>query len=382
MRVNIRKFLWIIAIALLLLVTAGGYTSFSLYSQYAAIDEYKIPQRSEAYEVEAGSNAKMVAVDLVGEEFPHLLLRIWVQAHGDLTAIQKGSYAIDGSKNLADTLKDMVEGNVVEKIYPTWLVVEGDNVLDVLNRLKKIKDVEKDSLRSLNNVKSFIVDSLKDPFLIEAVGGPHDTLEGLLMPATYPVFDHMPTSFVVSRALKDMAMFMLREWKNRDLSISLKNPYEALIMASIIERETLLDSERPKVAAVFYNRIKKGMRLQTDPTVMYGIAPNFKGRLTKSMLNVDTAYNTYTRAGLPPSPISMPSRESILAALHPENIKALYFVARNISPADGHVFSNSLKEHNSAVAEYRKKVKAYRQKNSKEKDSKDSEQKSDKKDKS
>ena len=134
-----------------------------------------------------------------------------------------------------------------------------------------------------------------------------------------------------------------------------------MILASIIERESSIGAERNKIAAVFYNRLKRGMMLQTDPAVMYGVSPDFKGPLTRSQLRKDTPYNTYTRAGLTPTPISMPGAESIQAALHPEKSDALYFVAKSHDPKDGHIFSNSLQEHNKAVSQYRKKVKEYRE---------------------
>ena len=153
---------------------------------------------------------------------------------------------------------------------------------------------------------------------------------------------------------------MAAQWPDRDQSAWVKTPYEALIIASIIERETLVDDERPYVAAVFYNRLKKNMRLQTDPTVMYGISPDFSGRLSREQLRKDTPYNTYTRGGLPPTPIAMPSKASIEAALHPADSKALYFVAADVSPTKGHVFTNSLDDHNKAVAQYRRKVREYK----------------------
>ena len=140
----------------------------------------------------------------------------------------------------------------------------------------------------------------------------------------------------------------------------IKTPYEALILASLIEKETLIDEERTLISSAFYNRLKIGMRLQTDPSVMYGVSKTFKGKLTKSHLKKDTPYNTYTRAGLPPTPICMPRESSIYAALHPENSSYLYFVAKTESPKDGHAFTSSLDEHNKAVAAYRKRIKDYK----------------------
>jgi len=140
-----------------------------------------------------------------------------------------------------------------------------------------------------------------------------------------------------------------KEWKNRKLSKYIKSPYEALILASIIEKETGVASERPEISGVFHNRLKKGMRLQTDPTVIYGMGEQYRGNIKRIHLRTDTPYNTYTRYGLPPTPIAMPSEAAIHAALNPKKTTAFYFVGKG----DGsHYFSETYAEHNRAVAKY------------------------------
>ncbi len=171
-----------------------------------------------------------------------------------------------------------------------------------------------------------------------------------------------PDTFYFDRGTKDVALLKLSynmmqkklesAWADRESSLPYKNSYEALIMASIIEKETGKASERPIISGVFINRLRMGMRLQTDPTVIYGMGDKFKGNIRRKDLRKDTIYNTYTRYGLPPTPIAMPGMASIEAALHPAKTKALYFVGKG----DGsHQFSNSLVEHNRAVAKYQLK---------------------------
>ncbi|MEN8763662.1 MAG: endolytic transglycosylase MltG, partial [Thiogranum sp.] len=154
------------------------------------------------------------------------------------------------------------------------------------------------------------------------------------------------------RAYLDMESFLQRSWQDRDGDLPLKSPYEALILASIVEKETGIAEERARIAGVFVRRLKKGMKLQTDPTVIYGMGDSYKGDIRFRDLRKDTPYNTYTRSGLPPTPIAMPGEDAILAALHPAAGKALYFVA----VGDGsHYFSSTLKEHNRAVDRYQRK---------------------------
>lgn len=177
-------------------------------------------------------------------------------------------------------------------------------------------------------------------------------LEGLFMPDTYLFAQGSGELAVLRQAHQLLLQTLQSEWEKRAPNLPLKTPYEALILASIIEKETGTKSDRPMIAAVFINRLKIGMRLQTDPTVIYGLGEQFDGNLRKKDLEADTRYNTYTRSGLPPTPIALPSRESIFAALHPAQSNALYFVARGDGSSH---FSQTLSEHNSAVKRYQLK---------------------------
>lgn len=182
-----------------------------------------------------------------------------------------------------------------------------------------------------------------------AVAGKTQHPEGLFFPDTF-YFDRGTDDLVLlKRSYEIMQTKLQAAWNKRASGLPYKNSYEALIMASIVEKETGQASERPMIAGVFINRLRIGMRLQTDPTVIYGMGDKYDGNIRRKDLETDTIYNTYTRDGLPPTPIAMPGAASIEAALHPEATKALYFVGKG----DGtHAFSNSLAEHNRAVAKY------------------------------
>jgi len=188
--------------------------------------------------------------------------------------------------------------------------------------------------------------------VMTALGHPDMNPEGRFLPETY-YFPRGTTDVdFLRRAYADMQAFLQQVWAQRDDGLPLKSPYEALTLASIVEKETGVAAERPQIAGVFVRRLKKGMKLQTDPTVIYGMGDRYDGDIRFRDLRTDTAYNTYTRFGLPPTPIAMPGKDAILAVLHPADGKALYFVSRG----DGsHHFSSTLEEHNRAVDRYQRK---------------------------
>lgn len=190
---------------------------------------------------------------------------------------------------------------------------------------------------------------LSDREVLRLIGATEQEAEGLFFPDTYYFSKGMSDVSILKRAYHNMQEHLSKSWQDRDAALPYKNAYEALIMASIIEKETGKSSERPLIAAVFINRLQQGMKLQTDPTVIYGLGVNFDGNLRKIDLITDTPYNTYTRAGMPPTPIALPGLESIQAALHPAKSSALYFVAKGQGT---HQFSDSLEEHNRAVSRY------------------------------
>ncbi|MBR6026151.1 MAG: endolytic transglycosylase MltG [Neisseriaceae bacterium] len=176
-------------------------------------------------------------------------------------------------------------------------------------------------------------------------------LEGLLFPDTYIESSNLDEIEIYRIAYKKMQKTLNKVWENRDTGLPYQNPYELLIMASIIEKETSLPEDRNKVSAVFVNRLKINMRLQTDPTVIYGMGDKYQGKIHKEDLQRDTPYNTYTRHGLPPTPICAPSQASLEAAAHPADVTYIYFVAKQDGSKESY-FSNTLQEHNEAVQRY------------------------------
>lgn len=193
------------------------------------------------------------------------------------------------------------------------------------------------------------LDGVDDAELLKRLGSQYPSPEGLFMPDTY-VFVPGTTDFdILRQAYRAQQDFLQEQWEQRSAGLPLATPYEALILASIVEKETGRTEERARVAGVFTNRLQRGMLLQTDPTVIYGMGEKYDGRIRKRDLQTDTPWNTYTRAGLPPTPIASPGRASILAALHPESHAYFYFVARGDGSS---AFSANLREHNRAVSKY------------------------------
>ena len=336
------------------------------YFAYESIEKLKnseITGKTQVYELKKGATTKTVINDLLDNPWDRLVARVYLRFSNPVSSIQKGEYLVGPNKSFISVLKDMSEGNVIVKTYPTFTIVEGTNLSKIIKKAERFKNKLTDDkfFSSVSKEASFIREILKDnPNLLEFIGQDIASLEGLISPATYPLYEKEPFYSIFRQGIISQLKLLKSEWENRDESNNIKTPYEALILASLIEKETFLDEERTLIAAVFENRLSKGMRLQTDPAVMYGVSRDFSGTLKKSQLKADSPYNTYTRDGLPPTPICMPQAKSIRAALHPENTKALYFVAKGISPTEGHVFTNNLNDHNKAVFEYRKKVKNYK----------------------
>ena len=218
-------------------------------------------------------------------------------------------------------------------------LVEGWNFRQVRAALQKAERLKPDS------------QGLEPEKIMELLGLPGQAAEGRFYPDTYTYARGSSDLDLLKRALQAMDKQLARAWEQRQQSTLLRNPQEALILASIIEKETGRPGDRAMISGVFNNRIKLDMPLQTDPTVIYGIGPGFDGNLRRRDLQTDTPWNTYTRKGLPPTPIAMPGQAALLAAVQPASTAALYFVARGDGSS---AFSNSLEEHNQAVNKYQR----------------------------
>jgi UPF0755 protein len=290
------------------------------------------------FEIPAGSSfasvsRKLVAAELIAND---RWLRLYVRWHDKAGAIQAGDYLIEPGATPKSLLDQFTNG--VVRLY-AFTIVEGWNHREVLQ-----------ALHGTDTVKATMTDE-DWPELLESLGAEVIHPEGLFLPETYRFPRGTTDRALLAQAYGLMQTVLAEEWDERSDDAQVQSVYEALILASIVEKETARVDERPKIAGVFARRLDKRMRLQTDPTVIYGIGPAFDGNLTRKHLKTDTPYNTYTRHGLPPTPIAMPGRAAINAALNPEDGTELYFVATGLDDGS-HKFSTTKAEHDAAVAEY------------------------------
>ena len=260
--------------------------------------------------------------------------------------IQAGEYEVGPQLTPLTLLEKLARGQVIQHRFT---LVEGWTVHELRLALAEdpvlvqtLAGVSEDELLAHAGIDS----------RIEGASG-QVSPEGLFLPETYHFTRGTTDTQLLRRAHDALRKALEDAWDSRQAGLPLASPYEALVLAWIIEKETGLPEERGEVAGVFVRRLKLGMRMQTDPTVIYGLGPDFSGPLLRRHLDADTPHNTYPRAGLPPTPIALAGRASIKAALDPAPGDTLYFVARGTG---GHVFSRTLQEHNRAVAEYRRRM--------------------------
>ena len=329
----IRKLLLLLEGGVLL---AGLLVVFLAWQQHSALEQPLNLDEERLLEVPAGATPGGVLNRLQAEGVLHdaFWLRLYWRFNLRDQPLHSGEYRLTPELKVRDMLALWRRGEVVQ--YSLTLV-EGWSFRQVREALARESKLE------------LTLSELGDEQLMERLGQPGVNPEGRFFPDTYRFVRGMSDLDLLKQAYARLEMVLAEEWQARAEELPYKEPYDALIMASMIEKETGVSEERGAIAGVFIRRLRIGMRLQTDPTVIYGLGERYKGRLTRAHLREVTPYNTYQIDGMPPTPIALVGREAIHAALHPVAGKSLYFVARG----DGsHVFSNSLEAHNRAVREY------------------------------
>ncbi len=289
--------------------------------------------------IDPGSSLRGVSKQLAdaGVRFKPWQFTLLARLRGQASDIKAGSYEIEAGTTPLRLLLQLTRGDVSQA---ELALIEGWTFKQVRASLDQHPALRHDS------------HDLSEREILARIGASEPAAEGLFFPDTYLFSKNTSDLDLLRRSYRAMKSHMEREWDQREATVPYANSYEALIVASIIEKETGVAADRPMIAAVFANRLKSGMPLQTDPTVIYGLGAEFDGNLRKGDLTRDTAYNTYTRAGLPPTPIAMPGLASIQAALRPAGSEHLYFVARGDGSSE---FSRTLDEHNRAVTRYQKR---------------------------
>lgn len=327
---SIRKWLLLSLLAGILL---GGWLVFY------AISPLKLRPSSQEIEIQPKSGLKSIANQLVAQgvlKEPWRFILFAKLLHKE-SFLQAGSYTLNKNVSPYQLLLSLNNGKTTQGGVT---FIEGRTFAQMREKL------------SNNDAVKQTITGLSEAEILKFLGSKYSVAEGLFFPDTFYFDRNTADTVMLKRSYDAMQSKLAKAWATRDENLPYKNSYQALIMASIVEKETGKPSERPMIAGVFINRLRLGMRLQTDPTVIYGMGAKYNGNIRKKDLLKDTPYNTYTRDGLPPSPIAMPGAAAIDAALHPEQTKALYFVGKGDS---SHAFSDNLEAHNRAVVKYQLK---------------------------
>jgi UPF0755 protein len=325
----LRRFVALFVLALL--AVAAAYL-------WVARRPLPLPEEPFTFTVRSGATLRAVAHELTGAG---VLPADWTlvalaRIEGVDRTIKAGNYEVPRGTTLSGLLAKLTQGDVTQT---SFTIVEGWSLRELREALRADPDIAKT-----------VVD-LPDAELMRAIGASQTQAEGWFFPDTYFFVTGATDASLLARAHRTMRERLEAAWAVRASELPLSSAYEALVLASIVEKETGRTADRPLIASVLENRLRNGMRLQADPTVIYGMADRFDGNLTRRDLDNDTAYNTYVRDGLPPTPIALPSQASLDAVLHPPPTSYMYFVSRGDGSTE---FSASLPEHNRAVARYQK----------------------------
>ena len=322
-----------------LLLSLLAAVLLTVWLAYYAITPLKLRPNSQEIEIQAKSGLRSIANQLVKqgvlkEPWRFIFLAKLLKKESFL---QAGSYTLNKNISPYQLLLSLNHGKTTQGAVT---FIEGHTFAQMREKLGN------------NDAVKQTVTGLSESEVLKLMGSQYQVAEGLFFPDTFYFDRNSADTVMLKRSYDAMQNKLAKAWLTRDANLPYKNSYEALIMASIVEKETGKPSERAMIAGVFINRLRLGMRLQTDPTVIYGMGLQYKGNIRKKDLLYDTPYNTYTRDGLPPSPIAMPGAAAIDAVLHPSATKALYFVGKG----DGsHAFSDNLEAHNRAVVKYQLK---------------------------
>ncbi|HEX8010159.1 MAG TPA: endolytic transglycosylase MltG [Casimicrobiaceae bacterium] len=322
--------------AVLVLALIAGAAAYGWVTRKAL----PLPEQPYAFTVRSGTTLRAVAHELTAAG---VLPADWTlvalgRLEGVDRTIKAGNYELPAGTTLSGLLAKLTQGDATQT---SFTIVEGWSLRDL-----------REALRAQADVTQTVVD-LPDAELMRAIGASQTQAEGWFFPDTYFFVNGATDASLLKRAYRTMQQRLDAAWQARAPGLPLASPYEALVLASIVEKETGRAADRPLIASVLVNRLHRGMRLQADPTVIYGIGERFDGNLTQRDLDSDTVYNTYMRNGLPPTPIALPSQASLDAVLHPPATPYLYFVSRGDGSSE---FSTNLADHNRAVARYQKSV--------------------------
>lgn len=321
----------------LLLVSVTGLAAIGAYMEFEAYLDEPLPISSAVLlDVRPGSSMNQVSQQLaqqVSLTRPRLF-SLWARYHGYDTGLRAGEYELVAGMSPRTALAHLMSGRSVQ--YPVTFI-EGTTSRQALEVLWQSSKLE------------ITLQGRSDEEILAVLQSSFTSLEGALYPDTYFYTSGDSDLSILRRAAGRLNDVLAEEWESRAPDLPYTDPYEALIMASIIEKESGLNSEREQIAGVFVRRLQMGMRLQSDPTVIYGIGSSYDGNIRRVDLDTTTPYNTYRIDGLPPTPIALAGRDALHAALHPSNDTFLYFVARGDG---GHQFSNTLEEHNAAVRQF------------------------------
>ncbi|WP_448548691.1 endolytic transglycosylase MltG [Thalassotalea fusca] len=338
MQTNSKQIKLVFLSCLLLIVSMAGIL---LFLTHQVVREPVLVSQPKLFKISKGSSFNQISKQLVEQNIisERFWLRNYVRLYPTLAQIKAGTYQILPNHNVGEVLNMMNKGDE-HQFYITF--VEGTRLSDWLKIIAEHPNIQQK------------VESHHYADIARAIGIENLHPEGMFFPDTYAFTDNTTDIAILKRAYQRMNQELTKVWQQRELGLPLNSDYEALILASIIEKESADKSEYRRISSVFINRLNKKMRLQTDPTVIYGVRDEYQGDIKRSHLNDVNAYNTYKIKGLPPTPIAMPGLEALKAAVDPEISDFLYFV----SDGNGrHVFSTNLQAHNEALQRYLQKTK-------------------------